>query len=320
MLKHYDNEWYVVAPAHCINTKKPFRLKFMGRQFVLWRDNNGSINALDDRCPHVGASLSGGRIVDSNVVCPYHGLRFSGQGHCTHIPAEPKSKRVPKGMRTRRWSVREQDDWIYLFWGEADATKPSLPSLSRQTVLDKSAVNHSARDWPAHFTQAVENSLDPLHFAEAHRHLHVPVSREEDIVFIQRDRCIEGVRPDDSADFTASLLYPNLWYQSIGRWGVASIAFVPETATSTRLYLRTAVTNPAIPGVKQLFGYMMHKLYSFALWQDYKIVTEQTPPPEGSNDLLLGYDKMIIAYRKMRAKRVPRYGRHETASVSSASR
>ena len=32
--------------------------------------------AIDDSCPHAGASLSNGRLQGSKVVCPAHGLRF----------------------------------------------------------------------------------------------------------------------------------------------------------------------------------------------------------------------------------------------------
>ncbi|MCI0700953.1 MAG: Rieske (2Fe-2S) protein [Planctomycetia bacterium] len=37
---------------------------------------NGALFALDDICPHMGASLSGGFVEDGCVTCPWHYWRF----------------------------------------------------------------------------------------------------------------------------------------------------------------------------------------------------------------------------------------------------
>lgn len=37
---------------------------------------DGTLYALDDRCPHRGASLAGGHVADGCVVCPWHHWRF----------------------------------------------------------------------------------------------------------------------------------------------------------------------------------------------------------------------------------------------------
>jgi nitrite reductase (NADH) small subunit/3-phenylpropionate/trans-cinnamate dioxygenase ferredoxin subunit len=36
----------------------------------------GQYHAIDDTCPHMGASLSGGAIEDGIVTCPWHAWRF----------------------------------------------------------------------------------------------------------------------------------------------------------------------------------------------------------------------------------------------------
>jgi len=36
----------------------------------------GELFAIDDRCPHMGASLSGGFVEDGVVTCPWHYWRF----------------------------------------------------------------------------------------------------------------------------------------------------------------------------------------------------------------------------------------------------
>lgn len=37
---------------------------------------NGKLFAIDDICPHMGASLSGGFVEDGCVTCPWHYWRF----------------------------------------------------------------------------------------------------------------------------------------------------------------------------------------------------------------------------------------------------
>ncbi len=37
---------------------------------------NGEHHAIDDMCPHMGASLAGGYVEDGIVTCPWHAWRF----------------------------------------------------------------------------------------------------------------------------------------------------------------------------------------------------------------------------------------------------
>ena len=43
---------------------------------------DGRLVAIDDRCPHQGASLARGYVLDGCIVCPWHGSRFDPEtGH-----------------------------------------------------------------------------------------------------------------------------------------------------------------------------------------------------------------------------------------------
>jgi nitrite reductase (NADH) small subunit len=43
-----------------------------GGQDIALFHTSGQIYAIHDRCPHAGASLSGGAIEDGAVICPWH--------------------------------------------------------------------------------------------------------------------------------------------------------------------------------------------------------------------------------------------------------
>lgn len=48
----------------------------VGRKLVAVFLVNGAPFAIDDCCPHMGASLSGGHVEDGIVTCPWHAWRF----------------------------------------------------------------------------------------------------------------------------------------------------------------------------------------------------------------------------------------------------
>jgi phenylpropionate dioxygenase-like ring-hydroxylating dioxygenase large terminal subunit len=81
------NLWYVAEWSDTV-VKEPVRVKMLGQQFVLFRDETGKVHCLADTCLHRGGSLSRGRVTDGNVTCPYHGWQYNGDGRCVVIPSE----------------------------------------------------------------------------------------------------------------------------------------------------------------------------------------------------------------------------------------
>ncbi len=48
----------------------------VGEKMIAVFCENGELHAIDDTCPHMGASLSGGYVEDGIVTCPWHAWRF----------------------------------------------------------------------------------------------------------------------------------------------------------------------------------------------------------------------------------------------------
>lgn len=48
----------------------------VGHKLVAVFLHQGEFFALDDLCPHMGASLSGGHVENGTVICPWHAWRF----------------------------------------------------------------------------------------------------------------------------------------------------------------------------------------------------------------------------------------------------
>jgi nitrite reductase (NADH) small subunit len=48
----------------------------IGKRLIALFHNQGQYHAIDDCCPHMGASLSGGWVEQGIVTCPWHAWRF----------------------------------------------------------------------------------------------------------------------------------------------------------------------------------------------------------------------------------------------------
>ena len=48
----------------------------VGDRIIAIFNDGGTFRAIDDMCPHMGASLATGFLSESEVSCPWHGWRF----------------------------------------------------------------------------------------------------------------------------------------------------------------------------------------------------------------------------------------------------
>ena len=53
------NMWYPVLPSWSVHSE-PVGITRLSRNIALWRENNGKVNAVEDRCPHRGARVAWG--------------------------------------------------------------------------------------------------------------------------------------------------------------------------------------------------------------------------------------------------------------------
>lgn len=79
-------QWYPVLSSWEV-TSNPIGITRLEEQIVLWRDQQGQIHALEDRCPHRGARLSMGWNLGERIACWYHGVEVGGDGVVKDVPA-----------------------------------------------------------------------------------------------------------------------------------------------------------------------------------------------------------------------------------------
>ena len=52
------NQWYVILESSQIKKGKILGVTRMGEKMVAWRNNQGELSVMSDKCPHRGVALS----------------------------------------------------------------------------------------------------------------------------------------------------------------------------------------------------------------------------------------------------------------------
>lgn len=123
-MRYLKNAWYAAAWSSEIDASKPFGRRIMDEPIVLFRGPEGRVHALHDRCPHRFVPLSGGKICDATLQCPYHGLCFDGDGHCIRNPHGDGA--IPKAAVVKTFPAVERFGLVWLWMGRRELADPAL--------------------------------------------------------------------------------------------------------------------------------------------------------------------------------------------------
>lgn len=143
-----------LVPRHVV------KARLLGQDLAVWRADDGFVNVWADRCIHRGVRLTVAANDGAELVCPYHGWRYSNRsGNCSYMPAHP-SEAPPRALRVPAFRSEER---YGLIWsgGSAAAGPPRLPHLEGDDTLVLRALPVNA---PADLALQVllERSLQPL--------------------------------------------------------------------------------------------------------------------------------------------------------------
>lgn len=169
----------------------PQRVVLLGQPLVVFLTKSGEPAVLADRCPHRGASLSGGRVCGESLQCPYHGWEWNGEGACTRIPSLADQSQIPARARAASYPVRVQ--WG-LVWSALEKPFGDLPQAPWLEHGDWQLGHGPSFELPVSLGVMLENYRDVAHFAFVHKEtLEMPeviepleVSREGNVVEMQR--------------------------------------------------------------------------------------------------------------------------------------
>lgn len=154
--------WHPVAYASELKDA-PLPVTLMGEKLVVAR-LNGSVTALDSRCPHKGTSLALGQIVDGTIECPYHGWRFDTQGKCVRIPAREELCDAIKASVPRYHAAEH----VGLIWVALEKPQYALPEFPELNDPEFRVLPGAPYDWTTSTPRRLENFVDFAHFSFVH--------------------------------------------------------------------------------------------------------------------------------------------------------
>ncbi len=314
------NQWYGILDAKELKADKPVGVTRMGEKLVLWRNAEGTVNCLFDRCCHRGAALSAGKIVHDTVRCPFHGFAYGVSGKVVSIPANGKNTPVPDRYRVDAYRVEEKYGFIWLWYGEYDTIPPEVPFF--QYLRQGFSYGGFSETWAVHYTRAIENQLDVVHLPFVHTNsigrgnrtlINGPVvTWEDNLMTFYVDNVVDDgvIKPLKSQEiknfkelFSLQFQMPNSWQNIISDKLRIVAVFAPIDEGHTRIYLRFYQKFMKTPVLKQIVNSLSSIGNKYILHQDRRVVLTQIPVKTelkmGEN--LIQGDAPIIAYRKRRA-------------------
>ena len=163
------NQWYIAGFTSEISDK-PIARTYLNRRVVLFRDAQGTAQALSGICPHRMMPMEHGSVQGDRIVCAYHGLKFDTNGACVEAPTSPS---LPKCALTK-FPLREAEPFFWIWVGE--------PALAESTPLppqDEAGIG--AAGWTtvcvdyqlmrSRYTLLIDNLFDLSHLGFIHSEL-----------------------------------------------------------------------------------------------------------------------------------------------------
>ncbi len=312
------NQWYAVLDAREVKKGRLTGTTRFSEKLVFWRNSRNDICCIADKCCHRGASLSCGKVIDGQAVCPFHGFEYDSTGKVTHIPADGKVSVPGEQYRVPSYIAKEAYGFIWVWYGDKNTSRPEISFF---TELKKGySYGQIVETWGVHYTRAIENQLDVVHLPFVHRTtigkgnkklVNGPVVRWEGTLMTfyvsnVQDTGQRPLKPDELSDyerlFSLQLQLPNTWQNRISPHLRIMAAFVPVDEENTRIYLRFYQNFVRIPVLRTLVNITGNTMDRIILHQDRRVVITQLPKKSDlhMDEHLVQGDLPIIEFRKKR--------------------
>jgi len=303
--------WYPICPSEFV-AERPVSLRRLGKKFVLWRETNGTLHALEDHCPHRGAPLSMGIAMGDRIACGYHGVQVRFDGVVTSVPGSPGCK-LEGAKATRSFHVTEACGAIFLFNSSSDIAEPPPLRLPEELTSPEYSNFLCYTEWKGDYRYVLDNVMDPMHGTFLHKQSHSMAEgdntasfgiRETDIGFVFEK---EGQR-DVNFDWTE-------WADTDLHWMRLAIPY-PKTGGPGGSFVIIGSYTPIVDNVAAVFHWRCRKLSGWqkdtwrflyrnrlearhwnVLEQD-RVVLEVMEPDANQREMLYQHDMGIVRLRR----------------------
>jgi phenylpropionate dioxygenase-like ring-hydroxylating dioxygenase large terminal subunit len=111
----FSQSWFPICLADEVRAGTIRGESFLDGKVIVYRGADGIARVMSAYCPHLGADLSVGHVVESRVQCAFHKWEYDGAGRCVHTAigdAPPPTARLFKFPTQERYGI------IWAFNGE----------------------------------------------------------------------------------------------------------------------------------------------------------------------------------------------------------
>jgi nitrite reductase/ring-hydroxylating ferredoxin subunit len=160
----FHQSWFPVALAREVEAEKALGVDLLGTRVIVYRDAAGAPVVQSAWCPHLGADLSLGEMIEGHIRCPYHHWRFDETGACAHIPTGDK---IPPGARIFTFPTAEAWGLVWAFNGAAPLfPPPEIPGMGERDLAIVTRARNGVRPLPPWV--GVSNGIDFQHLRTLH--------------------------------------------------------------------------------------------------------------------------------------------------------
>ncbi len=145
----------------------PVRVTLLNEKLVAFRDSEGRVGLVDERCPHRNASLFFGRNEESGLRCVYHGWKFDLSGRCVDMPSEPADSNYKSRVRLTAYPCVERGGAVWAYMGPP-GLQPDFPEME-WTMVPASHRYVTRHLQECNWFQAFEGGFDNSHVPFLHR-------------------------------------------------------------------------------------------------------------------------------------------------------
>jgi phthalate 4,5-dioxygenase oxygenase subunit len=145
----------------------PTRVRLVGRNYVIFRAEDGRLACFDEACPHRGTSLSLARQEGNAIRCIFHGWKFDVSGAVLEVPTESRDPEAfAARVKVKHHPIREAGGilWVWLGAG-APAAFPDFGFT--HVAEDQRFVAYT--EIPVNWMQAIDATVDSAHIGYLHR-------------------------------------------------------------------------------------------------------------------------------------------------------
>ena len=305
------NAWYVACLSSALGPRRPVGRMVHGTPLCLFRDGDGRVAAMVDRCPHRNVPLSLGRLREGLLECRYHGWRFDASGACRAIPGlcADDGDVGRRGRAAEAVPCVEQDDFVWVWPGPEEPPAGGPPF--RFPCIDAPGYDTVRRALRSAGTvhAVAENALDVPHTAFLHGGLFRGAGREpveiEVVVRSGADRVeAEYIGEPRPPGVAGRLLAPGGGVvQHWDRFILPSIAQVEYRLEDNHLLVTSALT-PVTPTETRL-----HSAVTFSLRVPHAVIRTLVPPLAA---LIFAQDARVL---RRQADTIAHFGGEQFAST-----